>query len=135
MFLADGAPRGWQVSVQNTVQIGEFSAPEPDLALLRPRADDYAKKLPQADDVALLIEIADSSLSYDRGRKLELYARAKIPVVWIVNVAEQTIETYSKPARGRYRTARTVTRSQSLVVPEISGLKLKLAELFAAPDA
>ena len=87
----------WLVAVQNPVHLDEHSEPQPDLMLLKPAADDYTDRHPEADDVFLLIEVADSTLSYDRGSKLPAYGRAGIREVWIINLPEHKIEVYREP--------------------------------------
>jgi Uma2 family endonuclease len=93
------------VSVQNPIQLDNHSEPQPDIMLLRPRADRYRSALPGAEDVLLLIEIADSSLQYDRNRKIPLYARHGIAEVWIVDLSGTTLERYRDPdpQTGTYR--------------------------------
>ncbi|MFN8471773.1 MAG: Uma2 family endonuclease [Anaerolineae bacterium] len=76
---------------------GSNSEPEPDLVLAKPQADDYARRHPEASDILLVIEIADSSLVFDRGTKASLYASASIPEYWIVNLADDCIEVYREP--------------------------------------
>ena len=71
------------VSVQNPVRLGKEAEPEPDVALLRPR-DDYAERLPSAEDVLLLVEVTDASLAADRAEKLPRYARYGVAEVWLV---------------------------------------------------
>jgi Uma2 family endonuclease len=92
-----------QLSIQNPVQLGLRVEPQPDVVVLRPRADDYRKALPAPDDVLLLIEIAGSSLTYDRKTKARLYARAGIADYWIVNLVDSVVEVYRNPVRSRYR--------------------------------
>src|SRR5579862_9904434 len=75
------------VAVQNPVQLDDLSEPRPDFALLKPRDDYYRRSTPRPDDVLLLIEVADSSLAYDRNVKRSLYAWHGIPEFWIVNIA------------------------------------------------
>ncbi|MFB6262553.1 MAG: Uma2 family endonuclease [Bradymonadaceae bacterium] len=87
------------VSVQNPVSLGTFSEPEPDLALLRDREDDYISDLPGSEDVLLIIEVADTSLEDDRRAKVPLYARHGIPAVWIVNLQDDVVEVYEEPDR------------------------------------
>jgi Uma2 family endonuclease len=89
------------VSVQDPLRLDAYNEPEPDLMLLRPRADDYQANHPGAADVLLLIEVSDSSLAYDRGRKLALYAKFGVPEVWIVDLAGAAIEIYRQPKEGR----------------------------------
>src|ERR1051325_266182 len=72
------------VYVQNPVRLDELSEPVPDLAVLKPRPDDYSTGHPRSGDTLLVVEVSDTTLSYDRGRKLPLYARQRVQEVWIV---------------------------------------------------
>ena len=89
-------------SVQNPLRLDAYNEPEPDLMLLRPRADDYETSHPGAADVFLLVEVSDSSLSYDRGAKLALYARFGVAEVWIIDIAGSAVEIYRQPKEGAY---------------------------------
>lgn len=91
------------VSVQNPIVTHTHTQPEPDVFLLAPRADYYTQGRPTPTDVLLLIEVADSSLDYDQGTKLPLYAEAGIREVWIVNLPEQSVDCYSSPSPQGYR--------------------------------
>ncbi len=109
------------ISVQNPVRLNEYTEPQPDLAVIRPR--DYRESLPEPDDVLLLIEVSDTTLAYDRGIKLSLYARAGIREVWIVNLPAETIERYTEPSGDGYRRTERARRSkaiESVTLPELS---------------
>ena len=82
------------------VRVPPRSVPQPDLALLRPRS--YVREAATIADVLLVIEVADTSLRYDRTVKLRLYARAGIPEYWIVDANTETLEIYRSPSGGRY---------------------------------
>jgi len=81
-----------------TMKLSKYSAPEPDFALLRPRSDFYRGGHPQPADTFALVELSDSSLSYDQGRKLNAYARARIPEYWIANLRSWHIARYREPS-------------------------------------
>jgi hypothetical protein len=83
------------VSVQNPVRLHERTEPQPDLTVIRPR--DYTESLPVPEDVLLLIEVSDTTLSYDRGVTLSLYARAGVGEVWTGDQPAETIERYAEP--------------------------------------
>lgn len=106
-YRTEGRAIPW---TQNPIFLGPDSEPQPDFALLRHRPDGYRSRLPNAADVLLLVEIADSSARYDREVKTPLYARHGIPEYWIVNVPERRIEVYREPdaEAGRYRNNRAV---------------------------
>ena len=111
------------VSPQNPVRLSRLSEPQPDLAVLRRRADFYATgERAAAGDVLLLVEVADSSLSFDRTVKLPLYARAGIPELWIVDLKRRVVDAYRAPAGDEYEetgTYRAGDRVALAVAPEI----------------
>ena len=84
------------------VDVSEFSEPEPDLCILRARADMYEGKHPEAVDVLLLIEVSDISLAFDLGAKRALYARAAIPEYWIADVPGRTLRVFREPQGDEY---------------------------------
>ena len=104
------------VSIHNPVRLDEFSEPEPDVALLKYRADYYKTRHPGPEDVFLLIEVADVSLDYDRD-KLPMFGRAGITEVWIVNLVNQTIEVYREPHFTGYRSKANL-RAGDKAMPE-----------------
>ncbi|MFH0351712.1 MAG: Uma2 family endonuclease [Chromatiales bacterium] len=121
---------GAVVSVQDPIILGEYSEPEPDLALLRPRDDFYALALPRADDVFLIIEVADTTLRYDREIKIPLYARHGIPEVWLIDVEGRTLTIFEAPAGGRYRDERRVDPLGLLTPKALPGIEVDLSRLF-----
>ena len=83
---------------QNPVRLDDISEPEPDIAILRPRADFYMTAHPGAADALLVIEVADTSLAYDLGTKVPLYARHGIPEVWVIDAATRQIRVFRRRA-------------------------------------
>lgn len=118
------------VSVQCPVRLSEFSEPQPDIALLKPRKDLYRKEHPTAEDVLLIIEVADTTVLTDRNIKVPLYARAGIPEAWLVNLPKQLIEVYSDLHNGKYRTCRKFKRSEGVVSDAMPGLTLKVSDIL-----
>ena len=102
------------VSIQGPIALDEFSEPQPDLALLVQRDDFYKHSLPRPADVALVIEVADSSLAYDRTIKMPLYARAGVPEAWIVNLIDRWIEVYRGPSTAGYTTLLKILSGKSI---------------------
>ena len=100
------------VRVQSPIVLGRHSEPQPDLAVLKPRADFYAEKHPGTSDVLLVIEVADRSGAYDRTTKLALYARAGIPETWLIDVPRAQMEVYRRPTLRGYRERQQVARGQ-----------------------
>jgi len=120
------------VSVQHPIRLGEFSEPQPDLALLRPREDFYRGGHPEAANIFLVVEVADTSLRYDRDVKMPLYARHGIVEAWLVDVTNGRLETFRDPGTDGYRDIRSATfldRVALLALPEI---ELNLSDLFPA---
>jgi len=118
------------VAVQNPVRFARYCELYPDLAIVRNRR--YSTAHPGPQDVYLIVEIADTTLAYDRGTKLPLYAAHRIPEVWIIDVGENRIEIYGEPdaeAR-RYLVGAQIKEGvlSSALIPEV---KLVLGELFS----
>jgi Uma2 family endonuclease len=90
------------VRVQSPIRLSKRSEPQPDVTLLQWRSDYYANGHPEPEDVLLLLEVADSSLTYDRDVKLPLYARAGIPEVWLVALLQQSVTLYREPGEEGY---------------------------------
>ena len=114
------------VSVQDPIRLDDYSEPQPDVALIRAREDFYAEGHPAAADVLLVIEVADTSVDYDRDVKVPLYARAAIPEVWLVALPDDSIEIYTGLQDGSYREFRQAKRGESIVSQTISALTLSV---------
>ncbi len=104
--LSEAVGRRAIVQVQSPVRLDDNTEPQPDVALLREKADGYASGHPGPEDVLLLIEVADSSLGYDRNEKLPRYARAGIPEVWLTVLPEGVVEAHTEPPEAGYRVTR-----------------------------
>lgn len=118
------------LSVQNPVRLDDGSEPEPDLAVLKPRGDDYATAGPTAADVLLLIEVADSSLDDDRGVKGALYAESGIADYWIVNLIDGVIEVHRQPEGGRYLRTRRIRSGDVLDILALPGIHVAAADVL-----
>jgi Uma2 family endonuclease len=117
--------------VQNPLALDAHqSQPLPDVALLVPRPDFYAGGFPEAASVRLLVEVADDSLHYDRGKKLPLYSRAGVAEAWLANVETQRLEIHRNPARLRYRSVRLPTADETFAPAAFPDVKLRLKDLF-----
>ncbi len=108
------APRkDFAIRVQTTLRMPlQKSAPEPDLIWVRRRS--YAERHPEPKDVLLLIEVAESSLSEDRGEKLEMYAEAGITDYWIANLLDLTVEVYRQPSGRGYLSTQKLAAGQTV---------------------
>ena len=119
------------VSVQNPVVVADDSEPQPDLVVLRRRPVPYKDADATAADAALLIEVAESSLRYDRSTKLALYAEAGIAEYWIVDCPAEAVEVYRSPGPGGYGEVARVSgegRVSPLAFPDVF---IALSEIFA----
>jgi Uma2 family endonuclease len=101
--LESRLPAGWTSRKEEPVRIPPYDEPEPDIAIVRGTDADYEFRPPRAADVALLVEVSEATLSQDRGKKLLSYAKARIPVYWIINLVNRQVEVYSRPGKTGYR--------------------------------
>ena len=90
------------VQIQSAILLGDNSRPEPDVALLTPQSQDYPAALTGPESVLLVIEVSDSTLAYDRGTKVNLYAQANIPETWVMNLVDDCIEGFTQPGPEGY---------------------------------
>jgi Uma2 family endonuclease len=102
------------VSPQNPVRLDSFNEPQPDLVLFKPRDDFYRSERPRIADVLLVIEIAHTSLRYDRDLKAALYARHHVIEYWLTDLATSTVTCYALPHQGTYREVVNRSRGDSL---------------------
>jgi len=119
-FFTLAAHNNYLVSTQNPLRLDDRSEPQPDIALLKP--GNYMERLPGVSDVLLIIEVAHSSINFDRGVKLDLYARHAIPEVWLLDLMGGELLVCRKPADGQYRTLHKPLASESvspLLVKEV----------------
>lgn len=118
------------VSIQNPIQLDDFTEPQPDVALLRLRDDFYRNSHPKPQDVLLVIEVADTTVDYDRSVKLPLYARAGIPEFWIINLPAEEIEIYAEPVGNTYRTTLRAKRGETAQAQSIANLSINTDEVL-----
>jgi Uma2 family endonuclease len=118
------------VSIQNPVRLNPYSEPEPDIALLRLKDDFYAQAHPTPEDVLLVIEVADTSVEYDRGIKMPLYAEAGMAEAWLVNLPKDIIEVYTEPINGSYQKCQIVKRGEKLTSQTIASLTLDVSDIL-----
>jgi Uma2 family endonuclease len=118
------------VSIQNPICLAD-SEPEPDVALLLPRADFYASGKPGPADVLLLIEVADTTLEFDRDVKRPLYAEAGVVEYWILNLNDDCLEVHRQPqADGSYRDVQTLRRGGQATVAALPGVVLAVDDVL-----
>ncbi len=110
------------LSVQDPIVLDDFSEPQPDVVLLRPRPDFYEQRHPRAPDVLLLIEVSDTTLKTDRQIKMPLYARAGVGEYWVVNLQDNEIEIYARPSGSAYQLVRRAGRGATVNTENVAGL-------------
>ncbi len=102
------------VAVQGPVRLDQYNEPEPDVVLVRLRADFYATRHAGPDDVFLVVEVADSSLATDRTTKALMYAQANIPDMWILDIPHELVLVHREPTRDGYRVVTPLRRGESI---------------------
>ena len=120
------------VRVQNPVRLSELSEPQPDLALLLRRDDFYSQHHPGPADVLLVVEIADSSLRFDRDTKVSLYAVHGIPEMWLVDLRGRRLVRHRAPRQGSYTQVDEPDLEAPLEVSALSGVVVELQRLFGS---
>ena len=111
----------------------EMGLPEPDVFLARVREDEYISAHPRPSDVSLLIEVADTSIGFDRERKTPRYARAGIPEVWIVELDEDVVEVCRGPVADEYTERLRLVRGQDVSPEAFAEVSLAIEEILGAP--
>ena len=122
------------VRLGNPVNLGKYSQPQPDAMLLKPRADDYFTSHPAPEDVLLLVEVSDSTIDFDQGRKRELYARFAVQEYWVIDVNSRCIDAYSDPTGGEFRTALTYRLQDTIGPRALPQVSIAVKELFVQSD-
>ncbi len=105
------------VRVQNPIKINAINEPEPDVVILKYKDDFYAEKHPGPDDIRIVIEVADTTLAYDREIKLPLYASVGIPEFWLVDLAKNEIEVHRSPSVDIYKRIEICRPGDSIYLP------------------
>jgi Uma2 family endonuclease len=118
------------ISVQNPLQLGDLSEPQPDFMLLRLEENCYTTRHPQPEDVLLLVEVADSSLSYDRERKQRLYAMFGIPEYWLINLNNESLEVYRQLSDESYAQKLTLYHGETLALSQLEGVVVNTATIL-----
>jgi Uma2 family endonuclease len=114
--LDNRLPVGWTWRTEQPVRIPAYDEPEPDVSIVRGADVDYKHRKPGPADVALLVEVSDTTLSLDRGLKCSAYAREGIPVYWIVNLVDRQVEVYTNPGPSGYATRQDFKPGQQVPV-------------------
>ena len=134
IFIIQAVNR-FSVLTQSTVRLGEHLAPEPDVVLLKFREDDYFFAHATPEDILLAVEVADSSLNYDREVKAHIYGRAGIPETWVLNLPEDCIERFTEPGPDGYAQHDILRRGDQVSPAALPDLELAVDDLLPPPPA
>jgi Uma2 family endonuclease len=119
-----------QINPQNPVRLNDFSEPQPDLAVVRPRPDFYRQAHPTAEDIYLLVEISDTSLAYDRRVKIPLYGRNGILEVWQVDLTGELVRVFRNPTADGYRTTLVRRRADRITPLAFADVAFQVADIL-----
>ena len=134
--FARSVPEDIIVQVQGPLRVDDTTVFQPDLAILRPKKDDYFETIPAPDDVLLVIEVSDSTEAYDRNVKIPKYAQAGVPEVWHVNLPNGFIDRFvdPDPATGNYRSVMRHSRGQRVVPMHLSEVAVEVSDILRQPE-
>lgn len=119
-----------RVRCQMPVRLGNYSEPQPDLVVMRPRTGRNDRAHPSAADVFLIVEIGDSTLRYDLDVKVPLYAQHGVPEVWVIDLKHDTIHFFRLPLEGGYRDLTSTAESRVMTIPGVSGATIDLSAIL-----
>jgi Uma2 family endonuclease len=112
------------VRIQNPIVVSDFSEPQPDISILKYREDFYRDAHPTGSDVLFVVEVADTSVEFDRSTKIPKYAAAGIPETWLINLEAERIEVHFAPKETTYGMVKIYQRGEDAVFETMSGLKI-----------
>jgi Uma2 family endonuclease len=125
----------YRIRSQSAIRLDAYSAPQPDIAILKRREGGYGKALPTAADIFLIIEVSDTTLRYDLKKKRDLYARAAIPEYWVLDVKGRALHVFSQPTAGSYAQHRTLTADEVVTCGTVAELSLRVAAMIGYTEA
>ncbi len=117
--------------IQHPLRLSDYSEPEPDVMLLKPPLERYKGRHPMPDDVYLIVEVADSSLHYDRKKKIPIYAAYGIPEYWLVDLERGLVEVYHEAASGGYRQMEQYSGKQTISPMRFPECRLVVNDLLS----
>ena len=129
-FLSERLRGRALVDTQNPVELDDNSEPQPDVVLLRLREDLYETAHPQPEDIFLIVEVADTTVQYDRQVKIPLYAEDNIAEVWLVDINGQCVEVYREPTPDGYQNVRKFERGQTLSIQAFPDVNITVNEIL-----
>ncbi|MBF2056935.1 MAG: Uma2 family endonuclease [Cyanobacterium sp. T60_A2020_053] len=129
-LFAQKLPKEVIIGVQDPIKLNDKSEPQPDVILLKPRDDFYVTQHPTPEDIYLLIEVADSSIDYDRNIKLPAYAENKIMEVWLIDLNNSLLEKYTSPKYNYYQKMEKLSVEDTIFVDNFPSLKIAINEVL-----
>ncbi len=118
------------VSTQTPIALPPQNEPQPDIALLKPRADDYEGNMPGAADVLLIIEVSDATLAYDRDVKIPIYARHDIAEVWLFDLQGGSLSVYRDPTPRGYQRILAPKKNETVSPLLLPDIEIDLTEVW-----
>jgi Uma2 family endonuclease len=119
------------VGIQNPVRLDHHTEPQPDLVVARRRESFYTDRHPEPGDILLIIEVADSSLRYDRLEKVPRYGKAGVPETWLVDVDAVIVAAYTGPCPDGYANRQVRHRGDEIVATRAPEIRLSVDDIFA----
>ena len=129
-FFLEKSRGRYGVRIQNPVRLNDYSEPEPDVAIVRFRDDDYINDHPTQADILLVIEVSDTTLAFDREVKVRLYADAQIPETWLMNLPDDCIEGFSEPGSAGYARHVVYRRGDQIAPAALPDVAFAVEELL-----
>lgn len=121
---------GYMVCIQSSLSLTDNNEPQPDIMVVLDKGLEYSKRNPNASEAVLVIEIAESTLEYDRKIKAGLYAKAGIPEYWIVNLVNRNLEVYRNPNGASYESVQVYEIGQSIQPLRSPGISIPIADFI-----
>jgi Uma2 family endonuclease len=118
------------VRCQGPVQMGEYSVPQPDFALLARREDYYSTRHAMSSDTLLAIEVSDTTVKYDTGKKMALYARHDVPELWVVDIPKARVHLFRQPSGDGYLERSILEAPESLSIEKLPGVTVDLSSIY-----
>jgi Uma2 family endonuclease len=132
-ILADLFGPGYHCRAEQPLVLNDLSEPEPDLVLVPGTRFDYQTEHPTATTALLVVEVADTSIRFDRGRKREAYARAGIRDYWVLNLPKRRIEVHRDPAGSRYRSVTVYQEGDTITPMAAPHVTVRVSDLLPPP--
>ncbi len=129
-LLLISMPRDSTVISQQPVSVNNLTEPEPDLAIYRGSRQTFWKRHPKIEEALLVVEVSDTTIKVDRGRKRTLYAESMVPEYWVVSIEGMVVEVYRQPLEGDYTETEIFNPGQGLLVPFGGGI-VEVDDIFA----